>query len=163
MEAGEETDIVTNNISFWVLLLSSKEMWNIANSWLPEEEQLKPLATWGHLTQRVFCSQPLPSSSPQWSEEEARKLICSNLMVWRICKHVQWINVNKMLINCITEDFQSEFYFDTFFFGSMTPTSSSVQPLLADSVKLHIVIQIIINAFLLRAAGFSLCVLTAQT
>lgn len=78
-------------------------------------------------------------------------------MVWRICKHVQWINVNKMLINCITEDFQSEFYFDTFFFGSMTPTSSSVRPLLADNVKLHIVIQIIINAFLLRAAGFSLC------
>lgn len=60
-------------------------------------------------------------------------------------------------MNSILKDFY------TFFFGSMTPTSSSVQPLLADSVKLHIVIQIIINAFLLRAAGFSLCVLTAQT
>lgn len=26
-------------------------------------------------------------------------------MVWRICKHVQCINVNTMLINCLAGDF----------------------------------------------------------
>lgn len=52
-------------------------MWNITpNSWSPEKEQLKRLATWGQLTQRLYCSKPLPDSSPEWSEYEARKLIC---------------------------------------------------------------------------------------
>lgn len=54
---------------FFFFLFQVHIMWNISSqSWPPEKEQLKCLATWGQLTQRPHCSRPLPGSSPEWSE-----------------------------------------------------------------------------------------------
>lgn len=71
-EAAEATNTGTHtptDIFYELFLFRVHIMWNIIpNSWSPEKEQLKRLATWGQLTQRLYCSRPLPGSSPERSE-----------------------------------------------------------------------------------------------
>lgn len=69
MEAGGAGTHTPTDIFHKLFLLRVHIMWNIGpKSRSPEKEQLKHLATWGQLTQRPYCSRPLPGSSPEWSE-----------------------------------------------------------------------------------------------
>lgn len=43
---------------------------------------------------------PPPPPAPNGPNRRPESLSVKTLMVWRICQHVQRINVNTMLINC---------------------------------------------------------------
>lgn len=86
-------------------------------SWPSVKEQLKCLATWGQLTQRPYCSRPLPWLLPWAVGQEGQEAYLQkkrkkkSLMIWRTCKHVRCISANTALINAVAGGYIFEHLF----------------------------------------------------